>query len=113
MTCAIGIGFQSALGNGAASSSAEGNMKEDTFDPNEEILAGSGIDRSGGDGASRKRKAAEMDGVLDNESIARNDPNEDVDDDGIGKWAHLSNQNFTLLTGHDFFFRYISSVCEV
>ncbi|XP_022647663.1 WD repeat and HMG-box DNA-binding protein 1-like isoform X2 [Varroa destructor] len=97
LTCATGIGFQSALGNGAASSSAEGNMKEDTFDPNEEILAGSGIDRSGGDGASRKRKAAEMDGVLDNESIARNDTNEDVDDDGIDLGAIKSSYMPTIL----------------
>lgn len=50
-------------------------MDEDAFDTNEEILAGSGIDRSAG---GRKRKASEVDGDLI-------DGNTKDSDDGVGK----------------------------
>lgn len=72
--CATGVGSKSSTSNGGTSSTAE-QMDEDAFDTNEEILAGSGIDRSAG---GRKRKASEVDGDLI-------DGNTKDSDDGVGK----------------------------
>ncbi|OQR71705.1 WD repeat and HMG-box DNA-binding protein 1-like [Tropilaelaps mercedesae] len=82
-------------------SSTEEQMDEVAFDADEEILAGSGVDRSRGTGAIRKRKASDADALLDAGGHKRDGLNEDDDDDDGVDLSAIKSSYMPTILGED------------